>query len=610
VRILMLTQWFDPEPAFKGLELARQLVRRGHQVEVLTGFPNYPEGRLYPGYRLRIWQREAVDGIPVIRVPLYPSHDRSALRRALNYASFAVAAALLGPALARRPDAIYVYHPPGTIGLPALVLGRWFSAPVVYDVQDLWPDTVASTGMLRHGLAMRLLAGFCRVVYRHVERVVVLSPGFRQALVEQGVDGGRIDVIYNWAPQEQTVRISDRSNGGKFTVVYAGTMGLAQGLDAVLEAAAQCLRTVPCAQFLFVGDGVDADRLKQRAEAMRLTNVEFRGRQPLAVAQETLAAAGALLVHLKDDPLFAITIPSKTQAYLAAGRPIVMAVRGDAANLVARAGAGVLAQPGDPESIAEAVRQVAEMPEAGRARMGRAGREFYQTELALGRAVEKFEAVFESTRRTRPVAVRGGLYRRYGKRFLDITASGIALVLLLPLLAVIAATIRIGTGRPVFFRQPRPGRNGRILTLWKFRTMSEERDAGGTLLPEGRRVSRVGRILRAASLDELPELWNVLKGDMSLVGPRPLLVEYLPFYSAEQRRRHEVRPGITGLAQISGRNVTTWDRRLEMDIDYVDHYSLARDCGILLRTILAVWRGDGGIGAMERLGRFRGASPV
>jgi len=614
VRILMLTQWFDPEPAFKGLEFARKLVGRGHEVEVLTGFPNYPEGRLYAGYRLKIWQRESLDGVRIIRVPLYPSHDRSAARRAMTYISFALAATLLGPALAQPPDVIYVYHPPGTIGLPALALGLWFSAPVVYDVQDLWPDTIVSTGMLRRGLAIWLLDRFCGYVYRHVDRAVVLSPGFRKALVARGVSADRVELIYNWAPWHRPA-LHQRvwtygPGGGNFTVVYAGTLGLAQQLDAVLEAAAKCAATVPSARFVFLGDGVDSRRLKQKAAEMGLANVEFLGRQPLPIAQAILSEAGALLVHLKDDPLFAVTVPSKTQAYLAAGRPIVMAVRGDAADLVAQAGAGIPAQPGDPESIAEAVRQLAEMPEVELAGMGRAGQQFYHAELAIDRAVEKFEAVFQSARRTARIVVRGQIYRRYGKRLLDVVVSGSALVLLLPVLAAIGIVIRIAMGRPILFRQARPGKDGRPLTLYKFRTMREDRDAKGAPLPDGQRVSRIGRILRAASLDELPELWNVLCGDMSLVGPRPLLVEYLRCYSAEQSRRHDVRPGITGLAQISGRNVTTWSRRLELDVHYVDHHSFALDCSIILRTIGSVLRGDGGIQAIEKLGRFRGSATV
>ena len=144
MKILIVTQWFEPEPTFKGMLFARELVARGHEVEVLTGFPNYPGGKVYPGYRIRPWVRERLDGIDVLRVALYPSHDNSSLRRAFNYVSFAFSAAVIGTALIRKPDVIYAYHPPITVGLAAAAIGLFRRAPFVYDIQDLWPDTVVS----------------------------------------------------------------------------------------------------------------------------------------------------------------------------------------------------------------------------------------------------------------------------------------------------------------------------------------------------------------------------------------------------------------------------------------------------------------------------------
>jgi colanic acid biosynthesis glycosyl transferase WcaI len=200
MRILILSQWFDPEPTFKGLAFARELVRRGHEVEVLTGFPNYPGGEVYPGFRVRPWQRERVGDISVLRVPLYPSHGRSVPGRLANYGSFALSASI-GSAFVKRPDVIYVYHPPGTIGLPAIIARVFRRAPVVYDVQDLWPDTVAATGTLTHSTVLRLLGRWCRLVYRNADRLVVLSPGFKTALMERGVPESKIDVIYNWCDE-------------------------------------------------------------------------------------------------------------------------------------------------------------------------------------------------------------------------------------------------------------------------------------------------------------------------------------------------------------------------------------------------------------------------
>ena len=173
LRVLLLTQWFDPEPTIKGLGFAHELIRQGVSVEVLTGFPNYPKGTLYPGYRLRWLQRETVEGVRVTRVALYPSHDQSAVRRALNYASFAATSLAYGIVAAGRVDVIYAYHPPLSVGVVAALLRVLRGRPVVYDVQDLWPDTLRATGMIGNPRLLRLVSAVCDWVYRRVDRIVV-----------------------------------------------------------------------------------------------------------------------------------------------------------------------------------------------------------------------------------------------------------------------------------------------------------------------------------------------------------------------------------------------------------------------------------------------------
>lgn len=193
------------------------------------------------------------------------------------------------------------------------------------------------------------------------------------------------------------------------------------------------------------------------------------------------------------------------------------------------------------------------------------------------------------------------------KRIFDALVAALALLLLAPVLVALVFLVRVFLGTPVLFRQTRPGHRGVPFRMLKFRTMTDARDACGALLPDDRRLTRLGRWLRRTSLDELPELWNVLKGDMSLVGPRPLLLEYLPLYSVEQARRHEVRPGLTGWAQVNGRNAVDWSTRLAMDVWYVDHRSFSLDLRILWRTLGKVLRADGisqsGHATMEK---FRG----
>ena len=180
------------------------------------------------------------------------------------------------------------------------------------------------------------------------------------------------------------------------------------------------------------------------------------------------------------------------------------------------------------------------------------------------------------------------IYQKYIKRFLDIIISAVALVLLSPVLLIVAVLVRVKLGSPVIFHQQRPGYEEKIFGLCKFRTMTEEKDAEGNLLPDADRLTSFGNFLRKTSLDELPELWNILKGDMSLIGPRPLLIKYLPYYTEKEKLRHTVRPGLTGLAQVNGRNFLGWDHRLEKDVFYVKNLSFLLDLKILIKTVMVV----------------------
>ena len=180
------------------------------------------------------------------------------------------------------------------------------------------------------------------------------------------------------------------------------------------------------------------------------------------------------------------------------------------------------------------------------------------------------------------------MYKHCIKRVLDILFSGLALLLLSPLLLAVAILVRVKLGSPVIFHQERPGKNGKIFTLCKFRSMTDARDEQGKLLPDSVRLTSFGRLLRATSLDELPELWNIFKGDMSIIGPRPLLVSYLPYYTEREQKRHSVRPGLTGLAQVSGRNFLDWDERLKKDVEYVENLSFFMDVRVILKTVGAL----------------------
>ena len=400
MRILLLTQWFEPEPTFKGLTFAKALRDAGMDVEVLTGFPNYPMGRLYPGYRIRLIQHDEIEGIKVTRVPLYPSHDRSVLRRIANYLSFAISAFIYGAFFARKVDVIYAYHPPLSVGAVAVVLKFLRGWRVVLDVQDLWPDTLRATGMLNNERVLSMIGSAAGLIYRWTDVVVVLSKGFQDRLISRGVPRAKVEVIYNWADEQKLRNCEDvisfaNSAKASFNILFAGNIGSAQSLDAVVDAAELLRERKSHVRFIFLGTGLEVDSLRNEVKAKGLDNVEFLQPVPMEQVGVYLKSADALLVHLRRDELFEITIPSKTQAYMAVGKPILMAVQGEASDLVRRAGCGLVAAPQDPVSLANAADRLSKMANEELFEMGRSGLQFYENELSLHVGTIKFKKVFE-----------------------------------------------------------------------------------------------------------------------------------------------------------------------------------------------------------------------
>lgn len=399
-KILLLTQWFDPEPTFKGLVFARELVKQGFDVEVLTGFPNYPSGRIYSGYKLKLVQKEVIDGVKITRVPLYASHDSSALKRIFNYGSFAFSALIYGLFFAKKPDVIYAYHPPLTTGLTAALLRMFRRSPVVYDIQDMWPDTLKATGMLNNQKILTIIDKLCNWLYKRIDQIIVLSPGFKRLLVERGVPVKKIEVIYNWADE---VALTQKNNDvdlsffdeTKFNIVFAGNMGKAQALNNVLSAAEMIQKEANSnIKFIFIGGGLEVESLKTQAVSMGLTNTIFVPPVSMAKIGSVLQKADALLVHLKADPLFEITIPSKTQAYMSVGKPILMAVNGDAADLIKMAKAGVVVPSEQPKDLTLAILELAKLPKHNILEMGSNAKKYYQENLSVVVGIAKFTKIF------------------------------------------------------------------------------------------------------------------------------------------------------------------------------------------------------------------------
>ena len=417
MRTLFLTQWFDPEPgALRGLPLAKWMRARGHDVEVLTGFPNYPGGKVYPGYRIAPWKRETMEDVPVLRVALYPSHDSTIVGRLANYGSFALSASTIGLALAKQADVGFVYHPPPTVGLPAMMFQALRGMPFVYHIADMWPESVVESGALGTGRLRRvvesLLHGWCNTVYRQAAAITVLSEGFKDLLIGRGVPADKIHVIYNWADDavfapcaRDEALAAELGMAGKFNIVYAGNLGMFQDLETLIRAAVR-VRDLSNVQIVLVGTGQREASLKQLAAELGADNVRFVGRRQFWDMPKINALADVLLVQLKDFPFFAATVPSKTQVSLASGRPVLMAVRGDSAKIVERANAGVTCAPENEEALAAAIRTLYATPKAELEAMGDRGRRFYLEHMSLDVGGRLTEAVLEQVASPHVAVVR------------------------------------------------------------------------------------------------------------------------------------------------------------------------------------------------------------
>jgi glycosyltransferase involved in cell wall biosynthesis len=368
MKVVLVTQWFPPEPAYLWEELATDLANLGHEVTVVTAFPNYPYGKIYDGYQQKFCDISFQSGYKLIRLPTYPDRSTSIIKRAISYISFSVA--VLGVGIFKIPkcDIILSYSPPLTVVVSAAIISRIKKVPLVVNIQDMWPDTLISSGMIKKGFVANIIDTVANWIYREASAVVVISSGFKAHLENKGVAKEKVQFISNWSDDCQhkdvaphvSASLRERLgiNQDDFVVMFAGNMGPAQGLDSVVDAAIE-LSSQRNIKFLFVGDGLSLQGLQSRVSECHIVNVVFAGRVNASEMYKYYGICDALLIHLKRDPLFEITIPHKLLTYLMVGKPIVSAVNGEVNAIVESAGAGSVCQSEDFKGIANAVLDVA-----------------------------------------------------------------------------------------------------------------------------------------------------------------------------------------------------------------------------------------------------------
>lgn len=396
MHILIVTQYFWPEN-FRINDVALGLKEKGHEVTVLTGQPNYPTGRFFEGYGFFNNSCEKYEGIQILRVPHLPRGTSSPMRLLLNFLSFAFFASILGPLKCRRAyDAILVFEPsPVTVGIPALVMRRVCGAPILFWVQDLWPESLSAAEATSSPLILRIVEHLVRIIYRGCDKVLVQSRAFTASIQRFGVKAEDIIYLPNSAePFYRPVRLEldapeHRQMPKGFRVVFGGNIGKAQSFETIL-AAAEILREEADIHWIIVGDGRMSPWVHGEVRKRGLERtVHLLGRYPPESMPRYFALADALLVTLRKEPIFSLTIPSKLQSYLACGRPIIAALDGEGARVIHEAGAGLSVAPEDPKALAQAVLTLACMPEDERHAMGLRGLAYFQTHFERTMLLER-----------------------------------------------------------------------------------------------------------------------------------------------------------------------------------------------------------------------------
>ena len=572
----------------RGYLLMKELARRGDRVVVITSDSN--QLAQVPALD-RPYLHQVIDGMDLWWVRTLKYQVAKSARRILSWLDFEWRLFTMPIKQLPTPDVIVVSSLSLLTILNGFLLRRRYGCRLVFEIRDIWPLTITEEGGFSRWNPLVLSLGFIeKLGYKYADAIVGTMPNLGEHVagvlgypkttfcIPMGVDEATlsageelpVDYIDKYLPQ------------GKFVVAHAGTIGITNALDIMLDCA-DAMRADAQIHFLVVGEG-DLREHYQRKYG-HLTNLSFAPRVPKLMVQSVLSRCDLLYFSVRASTVWKYGQSlNKVIDYMLAGKPVVASYTGFP-SMINEAVCGTYVPAGDVVALRQEILRYAAMGAQERDVVGARGRAW----ILANRRYETLARDYLKILFAQP-SVRA---ESRMKRLFDLLLSlALLLMLALPLL-VLCVMVRFKLGSPVLFRQTRPGLHGKPFNMVKFRTMTDARGPDGQLLPDAERLTAFGRFLRASSLDELPELWNVLKGDMSLVGPRPLLMEYLPLYLPEQARRHEVSPGITGWAQVNGRNALSWEDKFKLDVWYVDHRSLWLDIKILWLTVRKVLVRDG-----------------
>jgi glycosyltransferase involved in cell wall biosynthesis len=400
MKILIVTQYFYPEN-FKSNDLAFELKKKGHDVMVLTGIPNYPEGKIYDGYGYFKKRKELINEVTVIRSLLLTRGNGNGVRLFLNYFSWAFFASLTAIKLSSKKfDAIIVHEPsPITQFYPALVLKKLQKTPVYFWVMDLWPESLEIAGGIKNRFILNLFTRMVRYFYKESEKILITSKGFKKSILEKGNFEHKIEYFPNWA--EDTISLGNTAfpipalpEG--FKIMFAGNIGEAQDMDSIMTAALH-LKGNQDVKFILVGDGRKMKFVKEFIKENHLEQTVYTlGRYPVEAMASFFKAADILLVSLKDDPIFNITVPAKVQAYMSSGKPILAMLNGEGAENIAEADCGFSVPAGDSEKLAATIHEISQMKKEDLSLLGNNGKKFYEANYKMEKCISNLERIISA----------------------------------------------------------------------------------------------------------------------------------------------------------------------------------------------------------------------
>jgi colanic acid biosynthesis glycosyl transferase WcaI len=405
MHVLIVSQYFWPEN-FRINDIAVSLIKEGHKVTVITGIPNYPDGKFFKGYGFFKNLTESYNGINIIRIPLIPRGNGNGFRLILNYISFMAFACLIAPFLKiPKYDIVFGYEPsPVTVALPAILLKKIHKIPFVFYVLDLWPESVSAVGAVKSKTILNTIKLLVNYIYKNCDKILVPSRGFISNIKSYGIDDQNIIYWPQWAEEIFNSKNYDNYDIEKlpdgFKIFFAGNIGAAQGLDIIINAA-KLLRGYKKIYWIIIGDGRMKPWLEEQIDKYNLNeNIILLGRKPIEMMPNYFLAADSLFLSLKNDPIFSLTLPAKIQSYLACGKPIIAAIDGEAANVIADSKSGLSCGANDPDKLAEIVIQLYQMSEDDRITMGRNGFEYYEkhfkSDLLLKKLINIFNDLLKS----------------------------------------------------------------------------------------------------------------------------------------------------------------------------------------------------------------------